>query len=396
MKKNPLSIFSLLISLVLVGCTKPDVSSSINESVDPTSESIEIPTSEPEYYRAMYNNPLHIYDNNGDKYFVPIADPDVIYGEDGFWYMYPTNAPVKNNEGVDIFDYGPIFRSNDLISWTWIGSVFLGHPDATSWGTPGAGVWAPSVIKVGNKWNYYYSLSTWGDSNPGVGVATSSTPYGPWTHHGRVIDSTTSGVRNSIDPQAIYDGESLYLLWGSFFGVAGILLTDDGIEPYYGELYPDYLKWLIPDNTSEGMNIDINYEGTYVIKRNGKYYFMGSQGTCCSGVSSTYRVKVGVSDTLFGPYVASTGEELSKEPYGDLVIGPTEDIAGTGHHTIIQDFAGDYWIIYHGFDIHGERPNERELMIDRLLFDAETGMPYVENYVPTYGLEKEGPLVIKI
>jgi len=381
------------VASLLIACSPGESSTSeIISEAPSTSE----PTSQVELARTMYENPLAILDEQGNQYFVPIADPDVVYGEDGYWYMYPTNAPVLDKEGIQFFDYGPIFQSRDLISWKWVASAFQGHSEATNWGTPGAGVWAPSVIKVNNQWNYYYSLSTWGDSNPGVGVATSSTPYGPWTHHGRVIDSATSGVKNSIDPQAIYDGDELYLLWGSFFGIAAIKLTDDGIEPYYGASYPEYLHWLIIDNTTNSkMNININYEGTYVLKKDDKFYFMGSQGTCCSGISSTYRVKVGVSDSLLGPYVASSGEDLSEEPYGDLVIGPDENVAGTGHHAVIQDFAGDYWIIYHGFDLKGTHPNERELLIDRILFDQVTKMPYVKDFKPTYGTPKEGPLVLK-
>ncbi len=404
-KYSRLTLLSLLLFVTTVSCTltessiTPDESSeTVQVSEQSSSEKpVSLSSEEITYRRGQYNNPLSIVDAEGKQYFVPIADPDVIYGEDGYWYMYPTNAPVKDTTGGDFFDYGPIFRSDDLITWTWIASVFRDHPHATEWGTPGAGVWAPSVIKVNNRWNYYYSLSTWGDNNPGVGVATAPTPYGPWTHYGRVIDSDVSGVRNSIDPQTIYDGDDLYLVWGSFFGLAAILLTEDGVEPYYAHLYPDYLEWIVPDNTEGGgMNININYEGVYIFKHNDKFYLTGSQGTCCSGINSTYRVKVGVSDNLLGPYKASSGEEMHLEPFGDLVIGPSPEVAGVGHHTFIEDFAGQKWIIYHGFDKEGERPNERVLFMDEIYFDETTGMPYVEDYIASYRTLKDGPLVINL
>lgn len=398
MRKNALLPWTLLSVLVLTSCGLTSSSQSESQSDSKsTSVTSDVSTSidENTYSRTLYQNPLKTVDENGNEYFVAIADPDVIYGEDGYWYLYPTNTPVRDNEGNQFFDLGPIFQSKDLITWKWVGSVFRDYPEAINWGSPGAGVWAPSVIKVNNTYNYYYSLSTWGDDNPGIGVATSSTPYGPWTHHGRVLDSVSSGVKNSIDPQAIYDGNELYLLWGSFFGIAAIRLTDDGIEPFYGADYKNNIHWLIEDNTTGSMNINLNYEGSYVFKYNGQYYYTGSQGSCCSGSSSTYRVKVGVSNSLFGPYKASSGEELSQEPYGDLVIGPSDDVAGTGHHTIIQDFAGQYWIIYHGFDVNGLNPNERILFIDPLKFDEDTGMPYVENYVASYKTNKLGPVFLK-
>ena len=126
----------------------------------------------------------------------------------------------------------------------------------------------------------------------------------------------------------------------------------------------------------------------------GSWYYFGSQGTCCSGTASTYRVKVGKADDFLGTYRGSDGEKLSEGTYGDLVIGPSEDVAGTGHNTIVRDMAGDYWIVYHGFDIHGEYPSERTLFIDKLLFDESTGMPYVEGRQPTYRQSVVGPCVL--
>ena len=139
-------------------------------------------------------------------------------------------------------------------------------------------MWAPSVIKVGNQYNYYYALSTWGDPNPGVGVATSSTPYGPWIDHGKILDSVDSGVKNSIDPQALYVDGKLYLVWGSFFGIGIIELTEDGLEPYVGySNLKEYTKYIIKDNTTNGkMDIDINYEGSYIIEKDNKFYYFGS------------------------------------------------------------------------------------------------------------------------
>jgi len=297
------------------------------------------------------------------------------------------------------YDRGPIFRSNDLLSWTWTGSVFQGHNEDGNWGTRGAGVWGPSVIKVGNRYNYYYALSTWGDNNPGIGVATSSTPYGPWTHYGKVLDSKDSGVTNSIDPQAIYLDEQLYLIWGSFYGIACTPLTDDGTEVYYGlDSLKNHIHWLINDNTVDGeMDVNSNYEGSYVFQKDNKYYYLGSQGSCCSGIDSTYRVKAGMSDSMFGPYKGKDGLSLDNKEgtFGELVIGPSKQIAGVGHNTIIQDEEGEFWILYHGYEINSEKPNERTAFIDKLLWDDE-GYPYVKDQVASYGADIDGPAVIEI
>ena len=298
-----------------------------------------------------------------------------------------------------MYDRSPIFRSRNLIDWTWCGSVFDGLENAANWGTKDAGVWAPSVIKVGNQYNYYYALSTWGDPNPGIGVATSSTPYGPWIDHGKILDSVDSGVKNSIDPQALYVDGKLYLVWGSFFGIGIIELTEDGLERYVGySNLKEYTKYIIKDNTTDGkMDIDINYEGSYIIEKDNNFYYFGSQGTCLSGTSSTYRVKVGVSDSVFGPYKGSDKKDLDdvNGSFGDLVVAPSDEVAGTGHNTIIKDFDDRYWIIYHGYEINGENPTNRIPFIDELLWDNDTKMPYVKNRKASIHEEKLGPTILK-
>lgn len=366
--------------------------SSINTSQISTSSESRV-----NYTNKTYQNPLNFYKQDGSKYFVTAADPDVLKADDGYFYMYCTNTYCEmGNKGMQ-YDRGPIFQSKDLINWTWVGSVFDGHPQALNWGDKDAGVWAPSVIKVGDHYNYYYSLSLWGDPNPGIGVATSLTPYGPWTHYGKVLDSNLSGVKNSIDPKPIYDEDGkLYLIWGSFYGIGAVELTDDGTEVFWGiNNIKDHLYWIIDDNSNGQMDININYEGSYIIKRNDSYYYFGSQGTCCDGVNSTYRVKAGKANKLLGKYYGSDGKTLTDETgsYGDLVVGPSEEVAGVGHNTVVEDYEGEFWLFYHGFDVNGEYPNERTIFMDKLYFD-ENDMPYVENKKASIHQDKIGPLVI--
>ena len=348
-----------------------------------------------EYERVNYTNPLKILKQDGTEYFVTTADPDIILGDDGYFYMYPTNCQCEMGSKGMMFDRGPIFKSSNMTEWTWCGSVFDGHPDEGNWGHKEAGVWAPSVVKIGDKYNYYYSLSAWGDDNPGIGVAVGDSPTGPWTHYGKVLDQNMSGVRNGIDPKVLIDDDTVYMVWGSFFGIACIQLTDDGIEPFYnGSELKNHVTYIIADNTSGGMDIDINYEGSYIIKKDGYYYFFGSQGTCLDGMNSTYNVKVGRSESLFGPYVDGQGKVLAEESNGDLVVGPSETVAGVGHNAVIQDLAGDWWLVYHGFYGPGENSGERSLFIDKLLWDETTGMPYVKDRVAST-TEQTGPKVYK-
>lgn len=388
--KKKIFWLGLLIPLALAftGCANPNGGGTGGGGEDPKPPVVE-------YERGKYTNPLKFYKQDGTEYFVSSCDPDIILGDDGYYYMYPTNCEVEMGDKGMMTDKGPIFKSSNLLEWRWCGSVFDGHPNAADWGTKGAGVWAPSVVKVGSKYNYYYSLSSWGDDNPGIGVATSDTPYGPWTHYGKVLDQKDSGVRNGIDPKVLYgDDGNLYMVWGSFFGIGCTQLTDDGIEPFYaGAELKNHITYIIADNTSGGMDININYEGSYIIKKDGWFYFFGSQGTCLDGMNSTYNVKVGKSQSLFGPYVDSEGKELAKESYGNLVVEPSEEVAGTGHNAVFQDAKGEWWLLYHGF-VGSVNTSERTLMLDKLIWDGETGMPYIEGKQASL-TEKDGPWVVK-
>ena len=389
--KKKFVLVVLVITILAVGCypavTPPDK--------DPDDTVTPIEPIEREYTNKHYQNPLKFYKQDGSEYFVTVADPDILRDdESGYFYMYCTNTQCEMGDKGIMYDRGPIFRSEDLVNWIWVGSVFDGHPDALNWHDKNAGVWAPSVIKVGNRYNYYYSLSLWGDSNPGIGVATSPTPYGPWTHYGKLLDQEMTGVRNGIDPQPFYDGDDLYIVWGSFFGIACTLLTDDGTELFYGDAVKDHITYLIDDNTDGNMNIDINYEGSYIIKRNDKFYFFGSQGSCLASIESTYRVRVGVCDNFLDKFTTHDGIPLDKEPYGEEVISPSDKVVGVGHNTVVQDFAGDYWLFYHGYDVNGENPSERIVFLDKILWD-ENDMPYVEGRKASIGQDKLGPTIVK-
>jgi arabinan endo-1,5-alpha-L-arabinosidase len=362
----------LLVPFLLISCTNSSVSTIIYHSSN--NETIELE-------RKTFTNPMHIIKQDGSEIFVTIADPTILASDDGYYYLYPTNAETEvGNKGV-MFDLGPIFRSDDMQNWHYAGSAFEGNADAVNWNIDAlktGGVWAPSVVKIGNRYNYYYSLSGWGDPNPGIGVASSPTPYGPWTHYGKLVDQVDSGVRNGIDPHVFINDDKVYLIWGSFFGIAIIELTDDGLEPFYGNQYKSYVQYIIENNNGTVMNTNKNYEGSYLFYKDGYYYYMGSQGSCCSGQNSTYRVKVGRSSNLFGPYKNKDGQNLEEEPYGDLVIESSELVKGTGGSVVFQDFGDEYWLAYHGFYSEGLDPNQRVFFVDKLSFDQE-GWPYVKN-----------------
>lgn len=336
-----------------------------------------------------YSNPTYPI-VNGEKKITYQADPYVVRDDDGTYYLYCTQTDVFAPEPR--FCRGPVWRSDDLHSWEFVGDVFAGYtPD---WGTAGAGVWAPSVVKVGDHWNFYYSLSTGSDPNPGIGVATAPTPYGPWTHYGKLFNSEEIGVTNSIDPHVLWDDGKLYMVFGSYGGLITLIeLTEDGLSLAGGLEYQREHKIALGGYETFELN---NYEASFLLRHDGYYYLLLSTGSTLSGLNSTYHVVVARSEHLTGPYLDADGRDLFGPNRGEAVVVPSKSGAmGTGHCAVITDDAGEYWLLYHGYDTTASG-EARVLYLDRLIWDEETGFPHVENTKASNGVELPGPYIEKL
>src|SRR3546814_407986 len=165
--------------------------------------------------------------NNGDSTLTfqnPVfnkdfPDPNLVKAPDGYFYAYSTQAN-HGNGGLVI----PILRSKDLVNWEGMGAALEKKPD---WKAKG-GIWAPDAVYYKGLYRLYYSYSTWGDPNPGIGLAVSEKPEGPFRDLGKVFLSKEIGVENSIDAFFIEDEGTPYLFWGSFHGIYGVELNADG------------------------------------------------------------------------------------------------------------------------------------------------------------------------
>lgn len=282
-----------------------------------------------------------------------LPDPTVIE-EDGVFYLYAT----EDTPNV------PILKSRNLVDWTPCGTVFSDdtHPEFVEKGH----VWAPDINRIGDRYVLYYAVSTWGGEwTCGIGIAEAETPEGPWVDRGKLFISSEIGVQNSIDPFYIEDNGRKYLFWGSFRGLYGIELSDDGLS-----VRPGAEKRQVAGTA---------YEAIYIHKRGGYYYLFASTGTCCQGMRSTYTTVVGRSDALFGPYVDREGRPMTENRH-EVVVAGNDRFAGSGHNAeIVTDAAGDDWMLYHA--VWAERPKGRVLMLDRIRWDD--GWPQVEGQHPS-------------
>ncbi len=263
--------------------------------------------------KLTYQNP--VFDHN-------FPDPNLVLGNDGYYYAYSTQADwTKDNLGGPYVI--PILRTKDLVNWEVVGPALAKKPD---W-KPEGGIWAPDAVFYKGKYYLYYSFSTWGDPNPGVGLAVASKPEGPFTDLGKLFLSKEVGVDNSIDAFFFEDKGTPYLIWGSFHGIYGIELSEDGTR-LKGE------KFQLAGTA---------YEGSLIYKKGKYYYYVGSTGTCCEGEKSTYQVKVGRAKKFKGPYLDKDRQPLL-ENGGTLLLqknaGPT-GFVGPGHNgDIVKDKSG--------------------------------------------------------
>ena len=231
---------------------------------------------------------------------------------------------------------------------------------------PGSGLWAPDIARIDGRYVLYYSLTRFGDPNPGIGIATADSPTEIFVDQGKLLRSKEAGIPNAIDPCPIVENGIPCLFCGSHRGIYGVELTADGLS-VVGEPF---------QVAGDGI------EAPYVIERDGFYYLFGSRGSCCNGATSTYHIVVGRSRSLRGSYRNANGSPLL-DASGTTILHGSETFAAPGHNCIVRVDDTD-WILYHAYEranLWIERTPRRVLMLDRLRWID--GWPIVENLEPS-------------
>lgn len=324
---------------LLCGCSGCDKSSSNEIETEP-----EVST---------YTNPVLDFS---------MPDPTILKDKDGYFYLYATED-IRNL---------PIYKSKDLVHWDFVNTAFTDQSRPIF--EPNGGLWAPDINYINGQYVLYYSMSVWGgEETCGIGIAVSDKPGGPFKDLGKLFRSNEIGVTNSIDPFYMEDDNKKYLFWGSFRGIYGIELSDDGLS--------------VKEGAEKQEIAGTAFEGTYIHKKGGYYYFMGSIGSCCEGLKSTYQLVVARSEHLFGPYINSKGVDMMNNGY-DILVGPNNNFVGNGHCSeIVQDDAGNDWLFYHGVDT--THPEGRVLLLDQVTWEKgwpkiNDGTPSVKANVPSF------------
>ncbi len=261
------------------------------------------------------------------------ADPELHLFE-GRYYIYPTTSAAYEEQ-----TYFEVFSSSDLTDWTAHGKV-LDFADVP-WSTNRA-AWAPSVAEKDGRYYMYFSA---GDG-AGIGVAVADHPAGPFRDAlGKPLISEYHHGAQPIDAHAFVDDDGqAYLYYGGWKHAVVVRLGSDMIS-------------------TEGQFIEItpeNYvEGPFMVKRNGVYVFMWSEG---GWTDSSYGVAYALADSPLGPF----------ERVGAILGTDPEVAKGAGHHSVLSIPGTDeHYICYHRRPLEETHANHRVTCIDRMIFEED-------------------------
>ncbi|QGQ18031.1 family 43 glycosylhydrolase [Cellulomonas sp. JZ18] len=274
-------------------------------------------------------------------------DPTVVKRPDGSYLVATTGRGI------------PLKTSRDRTAWTDAGAAF---PNGTPWTAAHTmgDLWAPDLSYRDGQYWLYYSASSFGTSNSGIYLATSpSGNAGTWTNRGLVVSTTSSSGYNAIDSDLVTDAQGrLWMSFGSFW--SGIKLVP--IDPATGLRSGTAMHSIA--NRSAGI------EAPDILYRDGYYYLFVSFDRCCQGAQSTYRVAVGRSTSITGPYVDRAGVAMTNGGGTEILAG-RGSVHGPGHSATLRDTDGDV-LFYHWYTDAGDS----RLGINLLGWDA-AGWPYV-------------------
>ena len=273
------------------------------------------------------------------------ADPEAaIFGKQ--YWIYPTySAPYDQQVLLDAFS------SPDLVRWKKHSSVL----DTSSVKWARRAMWAPAVIQKGKQYFLFFSANDIQSNKEhgGIGVAVADNPGGPFRDYlGKpLIDAFHNGAQ-PIDQFVFRDKDGqYYIIYGGWRHCNIARLKGD-----FTGLLPFENGTLFKEITPEGY-----VEGPFMFMRNGKYYFMWSEG---GWGGPGYSVAYAVADSPFGPF----------QRVGKILQQDTAVATGAGHHSVVLNpFSNNWYIIYHRRPLGETDANHRVTCIDRMYFD-EKGM----------------------
>lgn len=284
-----------------------------------------------------------------------------------------------------------MWSSKDMQHWKRGKPVFDSPPEWAVEAVPSFKnhIWAPDISFYDGKYYLYYSVSAFGKNTSAIGLATNTTlnpedPAYEWTDHGKIIQSYPGKTNwNAIDPNIITDNKgTAYMAFGSFWdGLPIVKLSKDRMRiaesPDKLQIIASRKKGTSAQNPPSVADNPINaggnaIEAPFIFKKGNYYYLFASIDYCCKGVNSTYKMIVGRSKKVTGPYLDKQDIAMAKAG-GTLVMKGDENWHGVGHNAVAT-FDGKDYLIFHGYDASDN--GKSKLRIERLSW-TKKGWPEV-------------------
>lgn len=302
-----------------------------------------------------------------------VHDPVLIEAE-GVYYLFATGNGIA------------VWSSTDLKNWKQQAAVFSEAPKWAKKEVPHfkGHIWAPDISYYHGLYYLYYSVSAFGKNTSCIGLATNPTldPKDPrfrWTDHGKVIQSIPGKTNwNAIDPNLVLDREgNPFLVFGSFWdGIKLVKLSQDGhrVAEDLSKITTIASRKTHPQdpNPPAVANNPVDaggnaIEAPFIFKRAGYYYLFVSIDYCCKGVESSYKMIIGRSKELAGPYLDEEGNDMARAG-GKLLLAGDRHWHGVGHNAVATFNNTDY-LIFHAYDANDE--GKPKLRIEKLAWDKQ-------------------------
>lgn len=359
-----LSLASLIASAILFGCQKKEAETAapVVESA-PASSAAAVVDTAAEKKPEFASEPLvtHIF----------TADPSA-HVFNGKIYIYPSH---DIDTGVTQPGSGGQFDMKDfhVLSMDSIGGEFKDNGEAISikdipWAS--RQLWAPDAAEKNGKYFLYYPVKDKQDVFR-IGVGTSDSPVGPFKAESNPIEDSFS-----IDPAVFKDTDgNHYMYFGGIWGgqlqrwatgtynPADTYAEDDkpALSPKVAKLKDNMLSFAekprdlqILDSDGKPLLTGDNnrrfFEGSWMHKYNGKYYFSYSTG-------DTHNIAYAMGDNPYGPFT-----------YKGVVLEPV--LGWTNHHSIVE-FQGKWYMFYHDSSLSGGKTHLRSVKVAELHYNHD-------------------------
>lgn len=314
------------------------------------------------------------------------ADPSA-HVFNGKIYIYPSHD-IDAGEAFD--DLGSHFAMEDyhVLSMENIDSLAVDnglalHVDDVSWAE--RQMWAPDAAEKDGSYYLFFPAKGY-DGIFRIGVATSSSPTGPFTAQPEAIKGSFS-----IDPAVFKDDDGTYYmyfggLWGGQLqrwrtgtfnashpeSPTAFLPEDDepALLPFVTKLTDDLLEFaekpkeieIVDENGKlllAGDNERRFFEASWMHKYKGKYYFSYSTG-------DTHFICYAMGDSPYGPFT-----------YKGRILNPV--VGWTSHHSVCE-IEGKWYLFYHDSSLSKGVTHLRSVKLTEITYNEDGTINTINPY----------------